>query len=83
MSKSISEASAKRSVTATTASPALAHSEHLALLGGDVDLFDRLGTGPVCDLEQPSGILAPAIEPPAGRQYGPSGVEDRSAAQVG
>ena len=49
MSKKISEASAKRSVTATAAKPCVAQGEDLAGLGGDVDLLDRLVAGGVGD----------------------------------
>ena len=82
MSKNISEARAKRSVTATAASPAWRSDEDLALLGGDVDLLDRLAAGPVGDLEQRRGVLAPAIRIAGGGQHRAAGIEDRSAAQV-
>ena len=38
----------------------VAEGEDLALLGGDVDLLDRLAAGPVGDREQRRGVLAPS-----------------------
>ncbi len=61
----------------------MAQREHLALLGADVDLLDRLPPGPIGDLEQRRGVLTPAIGKAAGGQDGATGAKDRGAAKVG
>ena len=61
----------------------MAQSEDLALLGGDVDLLDRLIARPVGHLEQRPRVLAPALGLIARRQHRAARVEDRPAAQVG
>ncbi len=78
MSKNISEESAKRSVTATAASPAWRTAKTSPCSVRDVELLDRLVAGPVGHLEQRAAVLAPALGVAAGGQHRPP--ESRIAA---
>ena len=84
MSKNSSEASAKRSVTATAARPCVADGEDLALLGGDVDLLDRLAAGARRRREQARPRPRPSARPsPLAASTAPSASRIARAAQVG
>jgi hypothetical protein len=70
MSKKVSEASGKRSVTTTATRPWWRSA------------LDRLGVGGVGDREQRRGVLAPAPRLAAGGQHLAPGGEDRGPPQV-
>ena len=83
MSKKISEASAKRSVTATAASPAWRSAKTSPC---SVAMWTcSTGSPPARSATASSArrVLAPALGVAAGGQHRAAGVEDRRAAQVG
>ena len=82
MSKNISEASVKRSATATVARPSWRTAKASPSSVATWAWLDRLAAGGVGGGEQRRAGLAPALRVAAGGEHRAVGVEDRAAAQV-
>ena len=83
MSKNISEARAKRSVTATAASPAWRRAKTSPCSVATWTCSTGSSPAAVGDREQVGGVLAPALGLGRGGEHRAAGIEDRGAPQVG